>query len=105
MFLIETVLDRFGVQQLFESTCSAENEVSGKPHPGVYLSTARALQIEPSACVAVEDSAAGVASALAAGMRCIAVPPPETLGDTRFAAATLQLGSLRDLPEALEELA
>lgn len=103
-FLIETVLDRFGIANLFETTRSAEDETSGKPHPDVYLSTARDLQLEPRACVAVEDSVNGVASALSAGMRCIAVPAPETRDDARFAAATLRLNSLRDLPKALEEL-
>ena len=102
--LIETVLDRFDMANLFESTRSAEDEVSGKPHPDVYLSAARDLRLEPAACVAVEDSPNGMASALAAGMRCIAVPPLEIRADARFAAATLRLDSLRDLPEALEAL-
>jgi sugar-phosphatase len=102
--LIEAVLDQFGIANFFECTCSAEDEVSGKPHPDVYLSTARNLRLEPAACVAIEDSANGMASALSAGMRCIAVPPPETRDDVRFAAATLRLTSLRDLPEALGAL-
>ena len=101
-FLIATVLDHFGITGLFECTRSAEDEASGKPHPDVYLSAARALRLEPRVCVAVEDSANGMASALSAGMRCIAVPPPETRDDVRFAAATLRLTSLRDLPKALE---
>jgi sugar-phosphatase len=103
-FLIETVLDRFGITSLFECTRSAEDEISGKPHPGVYLSAARELRLEPGACVAVEDSVHGMASALSAGMRCIAIPPPEIRNDPRFEAATLRLDSLRDLPGALEAL-
>jgi sugar-phosphatase len=103
-FLIETVLDRFGIKSLFECTRSAEDEISGKPHPDVYLSAARELRLEPRTCVAVEDSVHGMASALSAGMRCIVVPPPEIRNDPRFAAATLRLDSLRDLPGALEAL-
>lgn len=102
--LIQTVLDRFGITDRFEFTRSAEDEKSGKPHPGVYLSAARDLQLEPAVCVAVEDSVHGVTSARSAGMRCIAIPPPETRDDARFASATLRLDSLRDLPEALEGL-
>ena len=94
-FLIETVLHRFGMTDLFESARSAEDEALGKPHPDVYLSAARDLKLEPSACVAVEDSAHGVASAVAAGMRCIAVPAAETRDDARFAAATWLLGTPR----------
>jgi sugar-phosphatase len=104
-FLIDIVLDRFGITNLFELTRSAEDEASGKPHPDVYLTVARDLQLNPRACVAVEDSVNGVVSALSAGMRCIAVPPPETRDDGRFASANLLLNSLRDLPKALEKLA
>jgi HAD superfamily hydrolase (TIGR01509 family) len=99
--LIDSVLDRFGIANLFECVCSAEDETFGKPDPAVYLSTADALGLDPGACVAVEDSANGVDSAIAAGMHCIAVPPPETRDDPRFARATLVLRSLEDLPDAL----
>ena len=100
--LIKTVLTRFELIEHFEVTRSAEDEALGKPDPGVYRSTARDLQLDPSACVAIEDSANGVASALAAGMRCIAIPPPETRDDPRFKEATIRLESLRELQEALK---
>jgi HAD superfamily hydrolase (TIGR01509 family) len=103
-FLIETVLDRFEIAHHFECKRSAEDEKYGKPQPDVYLSAARDLRLEPRVCVAVEDSANGVDSAISAGMRCIAVPPDETRSDARFEAATLKLRSLQDLPAALEKL-
>jgi len=102
--LIETVLGRFGFVDHFEVTRSAEDEQFGKPHPDVYRSTARDLRLDPAACVAIEDSAHGVASALAAGMRCIAIPPPETRDDPRFERATLCLESLADLRDALKDV-
>lgn len=49
-----------------------------KPAPDVYLEAARRLGIEPAACVAIEDSGPGVASARAAGMKTVAVPHPLT---------------------------
>lgn len=100
--LIETVLSRFELGEHFEIKRSAEDEAFGKPHPDVYRSTARDLRLDPSACVAIEDSANGVASALAAGMRCIAIPPPETRDDPRFSTATICLESLSELQEALK---
>ena len=102
--LIETVLERFGLEAAFESTRSAERETHGKPHPAVYLATAREMQIDPRACVAIEDSANGVASAIAAGMRCIAIPAPEIREDARFEVASLRLDSLEQLPQALGDL-
>jgi HAD superfamily hydrolase (TIGR01509 family) len=56
----------------------------GKPHPEPYLLAARLLGVELGACIAIEDSPPGVASAVAAGIPTIAVPHhvevPETVG-------------------------
>ncbi len=46
----------------------------GKPHPEPYLTAARLLGVEAADCVAIEDSPAGVGSAVAAGVPTIAVP-------------------------------
>lgn len=48
----------------------------GKPAPDIFLTAARRLGVEPSACLVVEDSPAGVAAARAAGMRVVCVPDP-----------------------------
>ncbi len=76
--------------------CSAADETLGKPHPAVYLTAARRLGVEPRACVAFEDSMAGVRSARAAGMRVAAVPAPASYDDPRFDAADWKLRSLAD---------
>lgn len=104
IFLIESVLETFGLREVFEVTCSAENEPFGKPHPAVYLKTAQAMAIEPTRCVAIEDSLNGIISALAARMRCIAIPAREERDDPRFAIATRRLASLDSLGEALDEI-
>lgn len=46
----------------------------GKPHPDPYLEAARRLGVDPGACVAIEDSPTGVASARAAGCVVLGVP-------------------------------
>ena len=48
----------------------------GKPAPDVYLEATRRLGADPERCAAVEDSAAGIRSAAAAGLRVIAIPNP-----------------------------
>jgi HAD superfamily hydrolase (TIGR01509 family) len=45
----------------------------GKPHPDPYQEAASRLRLSPDQTLAFEDSANGVASALAAGTRCVAV--------------------------------
>lgn len=45
----------------------------GKPQPDIYLHAAAKLQIDPRECIAIEDSAHGIAAAKAAGMFCIGI--------------------------------
>ena len=68
----------------FDAVITGDVVLHGKPHPEPYLRAARVLGVELSACIAIEDSPPGVASAVAAGIRTIAVPHhvkvPETAG-------------------------
>ena len=47
---------------------AAEDVRHGKPHPEGYLAAARRLGVDPADTVVVEDAAAGVAAARAAGV-------------------------------------
>jgi HAD superfamily hydrolase (TIGR01509 family) len=75
--LIDLVLEESGLAPLFAATVSSEEVERGKPAPDVYLEAAQRLGVPPEACVAVEDSGAGIRSAHAAGMRIVAVPNPD----------------------------
>jgi HAD superfamily hydrolase (TIGR01509 family) len=72
--LIDAVLRRLEVDPLFAVTVSSEEVARGKPAPDVYLEAARRLDVAPSRCAAVEDSASGIRAAHAAGMRVLAYP-------------------------------
>jgi HAD superfamily hydrolase (TIGR01509 family) len=72
--LIDAVLRRLELASVFEATVSSEEVARGKPAPDVYREAARRLGVPPERCVAVEDSASGIRSAHAAGMRVIAYP-------------------------------
>ena len=68
------------------------DEVSaGKPDPAPYLAAAAALGVDPSRCVAIEDSPTGLRSAEAAGCRTLGVPNLLALPDApgRTAATSL----------------
>jgi len=102
--LIHRCLDRFDLSSRFASVHSAEFEPYGKPHPGVFLTAASALGIEPTRCVVFEDSSAGVIAARAACMSVVAVPTPEDRDGVEFLLADLVLDSLEALsPEWLDE--
>jgi HAD superfamily hydrolase (TIGR01509 family) len=54
----------------------AEDYPHGKPAPDGFLLGAKKLGVEPKHCVVFEDSSAGVRSAKAAGMYCVALSRP-----------------------------
>ncbi|MBB5954139.1 HAD superfamily hydrolase (TIGR01509 family) [Saccharothrix tamanrassetensis] len=72
--LTEVALDTIG-RDLFDVTvCGDEVEGRNKPLPDPYLKAARLLGVDAAACVAIEDSPTGVASAVAAGCTVLVVP-------------------------------
>jgi len=98
MDLINAFLDRFGFHHYFTVVYSAEFEEFGKPHPAVYLETARRLNVTPVRCLALEDSFHGMIAAKAARMKTIVVPEH---ADERFGASDVVLGSLTALDESI----
>jgi mannitol-1-/sugar-/sorbitol-6-/2-deoxyglucose-6-phosphatase len=94
MELIEGVLKRLELTDYFDTWHSGELEEFTKPHPAVYLSTARKLNVLPEECIAFEDSFAGLRSAHAAGMITISVPAFEVFEDPKFDLAHYKIGSL-----------
>jgi HAD superfamily hydrolase (TIGR01509 family) len=58
----------------FPVTVTGQDVTRTKPDPEPYLLAAKLLDADPEACVALEDSPNGVASATAAGCRVVAVP-------------------------------
>ena len=81
----------------FQYLVTGDMVSQGKPHPEPYLTAARLLGVDASDCVAIEDSPAGVASAVAAGVPTIAVP--HVVPVPRMAGA-VQLPSLRGVGPA-----
>ena len=74
--VIDLVLDRAGIAELFAVTVSSEEVARGKPSPDVYLDALRRLGVEPGRATAIEDSSNGLRAASAAGMRVVAIPHP-----------------------------
>lgn len=104
MALINRCLDHFNLASRFAKVCSAEFEPYGKPHPGVFLSAASALAVDPRQCLVFEDSSAGVLAAKAARMAVVAVPVHQDRQLPAFSLADLVLASLEDLePQWLDE--
>ncbi|MGZ8691898.1 MAG: HAD family hydrolase [Gaiellaceae bacterium] len=96
--LIDRVLEVSDLAPYFKATVSSEEVERGKPAPEVYLEAARRLGVKPARSVAIEDSASGIRSAHAAGMRVVAIPnrafpPPADV----LALASVVLESIEEL--------
>lgn len=63
-------------EDFFVHTVCGDEVPAGKPSPEPYLHAARLLGVDPSTCVAFEDSATGMRSAADAG--CITIGLPES---------------------------
>jgi beta-phosphoglucomutase len=75
---VEEILSGLGLRDAFRAIVGAEDAERTKPDPAPYLEAARRLAphapgLEPSQCVAFEDSMAGIAAALGAGMKVVGV--------------------------------
>ncbi|QDH68998.1 HAD family hydrolase [Marilutibacter alkalisoli] len=70
----EQKLDRCGLARYFDTLVTGDEVRESKPAPEIYLLAAERLDVDPARCVVLEDSAAGVCAALAAGMTPIQVP-------------------------------
>jgi HAD superfamily hydrolase (TIGR01509 family) len=86
----------------FDVVVTGDNVTRGKPHPEPYLHAARLLGVEPSACLAIEDSNTGARSAEAAGCLVLVVENhvPVAPGERRVFLPTLDgvtPGMLADL--------
>jgi beta-phosphoglucomutase len=68
---ITSILQAANLLDRFPVIVAADDVTACKPAPEPYLKAAEALGVEPSRCVAIEDSPAGLAAAKAAGMRTI----------------------------------
>lgn len=83
------LLKTAGLYDYFDNVISASMVEWGKPKPDIYIYAAEKLGLDPSECIAVEDSPNGIISASDAGCNTIMVPdltqPDEEIRKRLFA--------------------
>jgi len=90
-----------GIVDRFHALITRDVQIRGKPHPEPFLKAAEALGVDPSDCLALEDSHNGVRAAAAAGMMTIMVPD---MLDPTEEMQSLCVRIARDLHEVRELL-
>ena len=73
--IVLNTLRALGISDLFQAIVCAEDYQRGKPSPDPFLEAALRLDVAPERCLVFEDTAIGIASATAAGMQSVLVPP------------------------------
>ena len=98
-------LRQFRLTRLFAARVCAGDTRQKKPHPAPLRLALRQMRLKPAVCIYVGDSPHDLEMARRAGVRAIAVlgrfPTEKSL---RAARPDLLLGSIAELPEALEAL-
>ena len=93
----QNALKALDVPRAFACVVDAEMVSLLKPSPEPYLKAAECLGVSPQDMLAIEDSGSGVESALAAGMRCVAVHT-EVHERSELTPAHVKIRSLEDFP-------
>jgi beta-phosphoglucomutase-like phosphatase (HAD superfamily) len=86
------------IRRFFSVVVTGSEIQHGKPAPDIFLKTAQRLAVNPKDCWVIEDSKPGVAAALAAGMRVVAItnthPAGELSGATQVVSSYREIGDL-----------
>jgi HAD superfamily hydrolase (TIGR01493 family) len=68
---VDETLAAVGIRGLFDTVVTVDDIARGKPEPDAYLLAMERLGVSADTCVAYEDTAIGIASAAAAGIRLV----------------------------------
>ncbi len=90
------VLERVGLANAFDAIVDGYGFERAKPAPDIFLNAAQLLDATPAQCVVVEDAAAGIQAAKAAGMFAVGVARGEPLP-----GADLLVRSVAEIPLSL----
>lgn len=87
----------------FHSIVSGDQVTNGKPHPEIFITAAEQMGVDPSDCLAFEDSRHGIHAAAASGARVILVPDLAIHNDESRGLAHEIWESLEQGPEKFQE--
>lgn len=96
------ILDQLGLAGLLDVIVDGLDIQRSKPAPDVFLHAAARLAVAPTHCIVIEDAAAGIEAALAAGMWAVGVGPAARLLHAHARFDSLQGVTLPVIVAALE---
>ncbi|MFB2937670.1 beta-phosphoglucomutase [Aerosakkonemataceae cyanobacterium BLCC-F154] len=95
------VVEKLGIANRIDAIADGYSVQSPKPAPDLFLHAAKLIEIPPENCVVVEDAAAGIEAALAAGMYAVGLGPEERVKGSHVVLPSLKGVSWTDLKSKL----
>ena len=92
-----TIIERLGIAEQLDAVSDGYSVQRSKPAPDLFLHAAAQLGLEPAQCMVVEDAAAGIEAALAAGMLTVGLGPPDRVGEAHVVLPNLEGVTWADL--------
>jgi HAD superfamily hydrolase (TIGR01509 family) len=75
----QLVLEKLGIDSVFDKMVTGNDVSKGKPDPEIFLKAAEQLGVLPEECMVIEDSGFGVQAAKKAGMFCFGFRSPNSM--------------------------
>lgn len=98
---LESYLTPLNLYHRFAKVISGYDVPKGKPEPDIYLRGAAELGLEPSSCLALEDSPAGILSASRAGCLPVLIPDQDQPAEETLSLLYAKGDNLADIIELL----
>ena len=96
------ILERLGIEKLFDAVADGNVVTKAKPDPEVFIKAAKMVGVAPEDCVVFEDAVAGVKAAINAGMLCVGIGSGKILTDAHYVISGLDKLNLRKLRETIK---
>ena len=100
----EKTLHEIGVWDYLDAVVYGDEVERGKPEPDIFLRAAKAIGVNPSEAVVVEDSINGIKAGYAADMRVVHIPDTIAIGDDIRKLTYMVCGDLNGLIDVVESI-
>lgn len=100
----EKTLHEIGVWDYLDAVVYGDEVEHGKPEPDIFLRAAKAIGVNPSEAVVVEDSINGIKAGYAAGMRVVHIPDTIAIDDDIRKLTYMVCADLNGLIDVVESI-
>lgn len=98
------VIERLNLMPLINAVVDGNTPARSKPYPDLFLIAAEKLELSAADCLVLEDAAAGIEAAHAAGMLAVGLGPVERVGAADLVLSSLEGQKAADILTRLKKI-